>query len=116
MNLRRLLIAAFAFAPLAAGQMLNPQKLLEPPTDTWPTYNGDYSGRRYSTLAQINSSNIHSLAVAWMFRISDVGPQRGVGAPVIKYINRLSDHLFVAGRFANDKGKRDVLWTPGANR
>ena len=36
--------------------------------------------------------------------------------PAIKYINRLSDHLFVASRFVNDKGAKDVLWTPGANR
>lgn len=48
--------------------------------------------------------------------IVELGQHEKLGAPVIKYINRLSDHLFVAGRFANDKGKRDVLWTPGANR
>ena len=35
--------------PLSA-QSLDPAKLLQPPTDTWPTYNGDYSGRRFSTL------------------------------------------------------------------
>jgi cob(I)alamin adenosyltransferase len=34
----------------------------------------------------------------------------------IRYVNRLSDHLFVAARFANDKGARDVLWVPGQNR
>jgi cob(I)alamin adenosyltransferase len=33
-----------------------------------------------------------------------------------KYVNRLSDFLFVAGRYANGKGKRDVLWQPGAHR
>ncbi len=37
-----------------------------------------------------------------------------VGAPALRYINRLSDHLFVMSRFAN-KGK-DVLWVPGKNR
>ena len=39
-----------------------------------------------------------------------------VGAPALKYLNRLSDFLFVAARFANDKGTKDVLWVPGANR
>ena len=39
-----------------------------------------------------------------------------VGEPALKYLNRLSDHLFVAARFANDKGTKDVLWVPGANR
>lgn len=34
----------------------------------------------------------------------------------IRYINRLSDHLFVLSRAANDGGAQDVLWTPGANR
>jgi cob(I)alamin adenosyltransferase len=35
---------------------------------------------------------------------------------VLKYVNRLSDYLFVAARHANDKGTRDVLWKPGQNR
>ncbi|MBL6854013.1 MAG: cob(I)yrinic acid a,c-diamide adenosyltransferase [Alphaproteobacteria bacterium] len=39
-----------------------------------------------------------------------------VSGAAIRYINRLSDHLFVAARLANDSGKRDVLWVPGANR
>ena len=39
-----------------------------------------------------------------------------VSEAVIKYINRLSDLLFVAARYANDKGKSDVLWVPGKNR
>jgi cob(I)alamin adenosyltransferase len=43
-------------------------------------------------------------------------PDEVVSATILKYINRLSDFLFVAGRFVNDKGARDVLWVPGANR
>jgi cob(I)alamin adenosyltransferase len=39
-----------------------------------------------------------------------------VGAPALAYINRLSDYLFVAARFANQRGETDVLWVPGANR
>ncbi len=39
-----------------------------------------------------------------------------VGAPAIRYINRLSDLLFVAARYVNGRGQRDVLWVPGENR
>lgn len=39
-----------------------------------------------------------------------------VGAPALKYINRLSDFLFVASRFLNAKAGGDVLWVPGQNR
>lgn len=39
-----------------------------------------------------------------------------VSAPALKYINRLSDFLFVASRYVNDHGKSDVLWVPGKNR
>jgi cob(I)alamin adenosyltransferase len=39
-----------------------------------------------------------------------------VGETALAYVNRLSDYLFVAARYANDGGKADVLWAPGANR
>jgi len=39
-----------------------------------------------------------------------------VNPAAIRYINRLSDFLFVAARWANEKGKADVLWVPGENR
>jgi cob(I)alamin adenosyltransferase len=43
-------------------------------------------------------------------------PGETVSAAAIKYINRLSDFLFVASRFLNQKGAADVLWVPGQNR
>ena len=39
-----------------------------------------------------------------------------VGAPALRYVNRLSDFLFVASRWVNDAGATDVLWVPGRNR
>jgi len=47
--------------------------------------------------------------------LADAEPGK-VSDAVLKYLNRLSDFLFVAARWCNDKGKADVLWTPGANR
>jgi cob(I)alamin adenosyltransferase len=43
-------------------------------------------------------------------------PGESVTGEAMQYVNRLSDFLFVAGRWLNDKGARDVLWAPGANR
>jgi cob(I)alamin adenosyltransferase len=43
-------------------------------------------------------------------------PDESVTPEVLKYVNRLSDFLFVAARYANDQGARDVLWQPGQNR
>jgi cob(I)alamin adenosyltransferase len=39
-----------------------------------------------------------------------------VNPAALRYINRLSDFLFVASRYVNDRGKSDVLWVPGQNR
>ena len=48
--------------PLAStGQGLDPKLLLKPAIDAWPTYNGDYSGRRFSPLTEINAANVGSL-------------------------------------------------------
>ncbi len=43
-------------------------------------------------------------------------PSEQVSAAALKYVNRLSDFLFVASRFVNRKGADDVLWVPGQNR
>lgn len=43
-------------------------------------------------------------------------PGERVGQPALKYINRLSDFLFVASRYVNERGAKDVLWVPGGHR
>jgi cob(I)alamin adenosyltransferase len=46
----------------------------------------------------------------------ELAQKEKIGAAAMKYINRLSDHLFVMSRYLNDKGAGDVLWKPAANR
>ena len=62
-------------------------------------------------LARTISRRAERLMVALAAR-----PNEPVGVSALRYINRLSDFLFVAARYANDKGISDVLWVPGQNR
>jgi len=62
-------------------------------------------------LARTVSRRAERLIVALASR-----PEEPVSEPAIRYINRLSDFLFVAARFANGKGASDVTWVPGKNR
>lgn len=48
--------------------------------------------------------------------VVELAGEESVNPEAVKYLNRLSDWFFVAGRIANDDGKADVLWVPGANR
>jgi len=48
--------------------------------------------------------------------VSELARAEPVNPEALKYLNRLSDHLFVLSRRVNDGGARDVLWRPGANR
>lgn len=50
---------------------------------TWPTYNGDFSGQRFSSLDQVNASNVKQLSTAWMRRL-DVHDLRGQAGVQIK--------------------------------
>src|SRR3954469_4622838 len=83
-----LAIASLALLPgVAAAQLLNPADLLKPLGDSWPTYSGDYSGKRYSALKQINQSNVKNLTLAWTSRVTPGtgggGGGRGGGVPTI---------------------------------
>ncbi|MEL6518051.1 MAG: cob(I)yrinic acid a,c-diamide adenosyltransferase [Pseudomonadota bacterium] len=46
----------------------------------------------------------------------ELATMESVNPAAVKYLNRLSDWFFVAGRIANENGTSDVLWVPGANR
>jgi len=65
----------------------------------------------YLHLARTISRRAERLMVALAARKGET-----VGEAALRYINRLSDFLFVAARSANDKGELDVTWVPGKNR
>lgn len=72
---------------------------------------GGSEASSYLHLARTISRRAERLMVALAAR-----PGEPVGGPALRYVNRLSDFLFVAARYANDKGKKDVLWVKGQNR
>ena len=72
---------------------------------------GGSPGATYLHLARTVCRRAERLMVA----LADK-PGESVTAEALKYVNRLSDFLFVAGRRMNDKGAADVLWVPGQNR
>src|ERR1700712_927633 len=88
-TIKSLLLTASLLAGQAFGQALDPSVLLKPlgSTDAWPTYSGDYSGKRYSALKQINQTNVKNLTLAWTSRVTPGagggGGGRGGGAPTI---------------------------------
>jgi len=89
-------VCAFLTSTLHAGPpaktiSLDPNVLGKAPITTWPTFNGDYSGQRYSTLTQIAPTNVDQLTQQWVFKISDIGAQRGAPVPVIKCTPLLVD-------------------------
>ena len=61
------------------GEGLDPAEILKPLADSWTTYSGDYSGKRYSALTQINQTNVKNLALAWTSRVAN-GPGNGQAA------------------------------------
>jgi acido-empty-quinoprotein group A len=67
MNLVGRLAIAICLAVVALGQGLDLNALIQNLGAIWPTYNGDYTGRRFSSLSQINSGNVRSLVLAWTY-------------------------------------------------
>src|ERR1039457_7241248 len=66
-----LLIGSLCLFPaLVTGQGLDPALLTRPLSTDWPTYSGDYSGKRSSSLSQVNQSNVKNLTLAWVSRMT----------------------------------------------
>jgi alcohol dehydrogenase (cytochrome c) len=61
-------VSALALPALMLAQGVDAQMLLHPPVDSWPSYHGDYSGRRHSSLTQITPQNVKNLSLSWAFQ------------------------------------------------
>lgn len=70
---------------------------------------GGSAGAAYAHLARTITRRAERLTVA-------LAAQEDVNPDAIRYLNRLSDHLFVLSRRLNDNGRTDVAWVPGAER
>jgi len=87
--MRFLIAPIILMAGALAAQPLDPASLSKPLGESWPTYSGDYSGKRYSSLKQINQTNVKNLTLAWSIRVNagaGGGGGRGFGgggAPTI---------------------------------
>jgi alcohol dehydrogenase (cytochrome c) len=60
--------ATASMLPFAKAQNVDDKLLLHPTPDSWPSFHGDYSGRRHSALTQINAANVSDLGLAWAFQ------------------------------------------------
>jgi len=67
-------LLAIALRGTLLAQGADEPTLLHPPTDSWPGYHGDYSGRRHSSLTQITPQNVKNLSLAWAFQTEQAAP------------------------------------------
>src|SRR5262249_58809067 len=67
---RAAMVRGPGLAAQAQKPLLDPAEILKPLADNWLTYSGDYSGRRYSALKDINQSTVKNLSLAWTARLT----------------------------------------------
>ena len=61
----------FVFSWLTVCAVFGAVRLVaQTPIDSWPTYHGDWSGRRYSALKQVDRTNVKHLTLAWTSRVT----------------------------------------------
>ena len=62
------------------GKGVDPADLLKPLADSWPTYSGDYTGKRYSSLTQVNRLTVKNLTLAWTIGLTGRDPAPAAAA------------------------------------
>ena len=79
--MKRLIVSSLLLVPgLVFGQGgLDPSDILKPLADQWTTYSGDYTGKRYSSLKQVNQSTVKNLSLSWVSRFTTGCGPTGAG-------------------------------------
>ena len=100
--LTKLLLAGLCALPVLSAAAPS----LPPLGDSWPTYSGDYTGKRYSSLSQVNQSNVKNLTLAWAARLKGGLDQGGgiLGPPLPPQIvgGEAEDAVVTGGIFSSD--------------
>ena len=87
-----LTLICLAALPIAA-QNVDPKLLLNPPTDSWLTYHGDYTGQRHSKLTQITPENVSKLKQVWTSKVTQGLKASPIVADGVIYITA-PDHMW----------------------
>src|SRR3954454_3660258 len=80
-----LCLGLWSAGPLGQSRGVDDALLLKPLADNWPTYSGDYTGRRFSSLAQINRNTVKNLTLSWVARLNGTvnGTPGGAGQTIL---------------------------------
>ena len=81
--LHTVLAVLIAAASVHAQGRVETTTLVAPSAESWPMYNGDYSGRRFSRLSTIDTSNVGALTLAWVYRPNPGAAAAGGGGPTV---------------------------------
>ena len=100
-----LLMLAASPAPMSTD-VQSADLLVRPPKENWPSYNGDYTGRRFSALSEINVSNVSKLRAQWVFHTSS--SDRMEVTPVV--VNGIMFVTAANDTFALDARNGRTIW------
>ncbi len=63
-------LSSFVLTAAIACAQVDSKLLLQPLGESWPSYSGDYSGKRYSNLKQVTKTNVKNLTLGWTMRVT----------------------------------------------
>src|SRR5690242_21471245 len=108
-----LLVSLMLLVPaiiIAQSSGLDPKTILKPLGNDWPTFSGDYTGKRYSSLKMINQSNVGNLSLAWLTPFTTGCGPNGLGTGAARseeHTSELQSHVNLVCRLLLEKKKKN---------